>query len=263
MPTRIIELDPVGSIPVTYSEVGSGQPFLLLHGGGGPQSVGGFADTLAAATSGRVITPVHPGFAGTTRPAGLDSVAKLAALYGCLLNEMNVDGVTVIGNSIGGWIAAEMAVAASVRITGVVLVDAVGIEVPGHPIADFFSLTLDQVAELAYHDPAPFRIDPSTMSAEQQAGMAGNRVSLAVYAGTAMSDPGLASRLAQVTVPVLAIWGESDRIADPEYGRAFAAAIPRAQFRLLPATGHLPQLESPNELLAAIRDFTDATAGLR
>jgi pimeloyl-ACP methyl ester carboxylesterase len=264
MPTRNVEVDPVGSIPVTYSDLGSDQPFLLLHGGAGPQSVGGFADTLAAAVSGRVITPVHPGFADTARPAGLDSVPKLAALYGCLLDEINVDGVTVIGNSIGGWIAAEMAVAGSDRITGVVLVDAVGIEVPGHPVVDFFSLTSDQVAELAYHDPAPFQIDLSTMSAAQQATMAGNRASLAVYAGTAMSDPGLASRLAQVRVPVLAIWGDSDRIVDPDYGRAFAAAIPGARFRLLPATGHLPQLESPHELLAAIQDFTHApTAGPR
>jgi pimeloyl-ACP methyl ester carboxylesterase len=256
MPSRAIQLDPVGSIPVTYTDLGSGQPFLLLHGGAGPQSVGGFADTLAAAAPGRVIAPVHPGFAGTPRPAGLDSVARLAALYGCLLDELNVDGLTVIGNSIGGWIAAEMAVAGSARVTGVVLVDAVGIDVPGHPIADFFSLTLDQVAQLSYHDPARFRIDPLAMSAEQQAAMAGNRASLAVYAST--TDPTLDGRLGQVTVPVLVVWGDSDGIADPDYGRAFAAAIPRARFRLLPATGHLPQLESPGELLAVIRDFAHA-----
>jgi pimeloyl-ACP methyl ester carboxylesterase len=259
VPTKNIELHGIGSIPVTYGDIGSGHPFLLLHGGAGPQSVSGFADTLATAVSGRVIVPVHPGFADTPRPAGLDSVAGLAALYLCLLDELDLDGVTVIGNSIGGWIAAEMAVTASGRIAVVILVDAVGIEVPGHPIADFFSLTLDQVAQLSYHDPARFRIDPSTMSAAQQATMAGNRASLAVYAA-AMSDPGLRSRLAEVTVPVLAIWGDSDRIADPEYGRAFAAAIPGAQFRVLPATGHLPQLESPDQLLAAIRRFASTPA---
>jgi pimeloyl-ACP methyl ester carboxylesterase len=258
MPTANIELDALGSIPVTYSDVGSGQPFLLLHGGAGPQSVSGFADTLAAAGSGRVIVPVHPGFAGTPRPDRLDSVPGLAALYLRLIDDLDLDGVTVIGNSIGGWIAAEMAVTGSARISGVSLVDAAGIDVPGHPIADFFSLTLEQVAQLSYHDPARFRIDPSTMSAEQQAAMAGNRASLAVYAGT--SDPSLGSRLARVTVPVLVIWGDSDGIADPEYGRAFAAAIPGARFLLLPATGHLPQLESPDQLLAAIREFAGAQA---
>jgi pimeloyl-ACP methyl ester carboxylesterase len=264
MQTRNIELDGIGSIPVTYSVIGTGQPFLLLHGGAGPQSVSGFAGPLAAAAPGRVIVPIHPGFADTPRPAGLSSVASLAALYLGLLDELNLVGVTVIGNSIGGWIAAEMAVTGSPRITAVTLVDAVGIEVPGHPIADFFALTLDQVAELSYHDPARFRIDPSTMSAAQQATMAGNRAALAVYAGIAMSDSSLRARLAEVTVPVLAIWGDSDRIADPEYGQAFAAAIPGAQFRLLPATGHVPQLESPDQLLAAIRDFSRApTAGSR
>jgi pimeloyl-ACP methyl ester carboxylesterase len=260
MPARSIELDAVGSVPVTYSDIGSGQPFLLLHGGAGPQSVTGFAGTLTAAGSGRVIVPVHPGFGGTSRPAVLTSVRGLSALYLRLVDELDLEGVTVIGNSIGGWIAAEMAVTASARITAVTLVDAVGIEVPGHPVADFFSLTLDQVAQLSYHDAARFRIDPSTMSAEQQAAMAGNRAALAVYAGTAMSDGDLAVRLARVTVPVLVVWGDSDGIADPEYGRAFAAAIPGARFRVLPATGHLPTLESPDQLLAAIRDFTDTLA---
>ena len=151
-----------------------------------------------------------------------------------------------------------MALAGSARIAAAILVDAVGIEVPGHPVADFFSLTLDQVAELSYHDPGPFRIDPAAMSAEQQAAMAGNRAALAVYAGTAMADPGLSIRLGQITLPTLVLWGDSDRIADPGYGRAYADAIPGARFRLLTATGHVPQVETPDQLLGAIQDFAAA-----
>jgi pimeloyl-ACP methyl ester carboxylesterase len=60
--------------------------------------------------------------------------------------------VTVAGNSIGGWIAAEMALARSPRISSIVIIDAVGIEVPGHPVADFFSLTFPQIAEPSYHE---------------------------------------------------------------------------------------------------------------
>ena len=161
----------------------------------------------------------------------------------------------MIGNSIGGWIAAEMALAGSARITATALIDAVGIEVPGHPVADFFSLTLDQVAELSYHDPGPFRVDPTAMSAEQQAAMAGNRAALAVYGGTAMADPGLRGRLGQISVPTLVLWGDSDRIVDPGYGRAYADAIPGAGFRMLAATGHVPQIETPGQLLGAIQDF--------
>jgi pimeloyl-ACP methyl ester carboxylesterase len=256
--TVTVTADGIGAVPVTHGDRGTGPAFLLLHGGAGPQSVTGFADQLAEAGPARVITPVHPGFAGTPRPAGLDSVAGLARLYAALLYELGLAGVTVIGNSVGGWIAADMAVTGSARITGLVLVDACGIEVPGHPVADFFSLTLDQVAELSYHDPGPFRIDPAAMSAEQRAAMAGNREALAVYGGTAMADPGLRARLGQVSVPTLVVWGDSDRIVDPDYGRAFAAAIPGARFRLLEATGHVPQIETPAQLLGAIRDFAPA-----
>jgi len=257
--TVTVTVDGAGAVPVTYEDRGTGPAFLLLHGGAGPQSVTGFAGQLAGAGPGRVITPVHPGFGGTARPAGLDSVAGLARLYVALLDELGLADVTVIGNSIGGWIAADMAVTGSARITGLVLVDACGIEVPGHPVADFFSLTLDQVAELSYHDPGPFRIDPAAMSPGQRAAMAGNREALAVYGGTAMADPGLRARLAQVSVPTLVIWGDSDRIVDPDYGRAYAAAIPGARFRLLPATGHVPQIETPAQLLGAICDFAPAT----
>jgi len=260
MPTATIELDGVGPIPISYTDRGTGRAFLLLHGGAGPQSVTGFAEALAAAAPGRVIVPVHPGFNGTPRPEGLHDAAGLAVLYLRLLEELGLEAATVIGNSMGGWIAAEMAVTGSPRITAVTLVDAVGINVPGHPIADFFSLTLPQVAELSYHDPDRFRIDPATMSPEQQAVLAGNRAALAAYAAIAMSDASLGGRLASVAVPALVVWGDSDRIVDVGYGRAFAAAIPGAQFRLLPATGHVPQLESPDELLAAVLDFTGAQA---
>jgi pimeloyl-ACP methyl ester carboxylesterase len=244
-----------GPVEVAVAEQGAGRPFLLLHGGGGPQTVTGFADLLARSRPARVIIPTHPGFAGTTRPAALDSVGGLAALYVALLDEMDLTDVTVVGNSVGGWIAAEMALLQSPRVRAAVLADATGIDVPGHPVADFFPLSLDQVAKLSYYDPDKFRIDPATLPPAIQAAMPGNRASLAVYAGTTFTDPGLARRLSGITVPVLVVWGEADRICDPGYGRAYAAAIPGADFRLLSKTGHLPQLETPDQLLDAIWDF--------
>jgi pimeloyl-ACP methyl ester carboxylesterase len=249
-----------GPVEVSVTERGEGHPFLLLHGGGGPQTVTGFADLLATSQHARVLAPVHPGFGGTPRPDGLDSPRGLAALYDGLLAELGLTGVTVVGNSIGGWIAAEMALLGSARISSFILVDAVGIEVPGHPAADFFSLTMDQVADLAYFEPDKFRIDPAALPPAARQAMAGNRAALAAYAGQAMSDPGLAARLAGVTAPALVLWGEADRIADPDYGRAFAAAIPGARFQLLTGTGHLPQLETPGQLLGPVWDFADAHA---
>ena len=134
-----------------------------MHGGSGPDTVTGLAELFATAYPARVISPTHPGFAGTARPEALDTIGELAALYVALLDQLELSNVTVVGNSIGGWIAAEMALLESRRITGTVIVDAVGIKVPGHPIADFFSLTMDQVMQLNYHDPAPFRIDLSSL----------------------------------------------------------------------------------------------------
>jgi len=124
-------------------------------------------------------------------------------------------------------------------------------------VADFFSLTMDQVFELSYHEPERFRIDLSTLPAAAQAIAAGNRAALAVYSGPSMVDPGLAERLSRLEVPTLVLSGESDRIVDPDYGRAFAAAIPGARFQLLPATGHVPQLETPDQLLEAIWNCAD------
>src|ERR1700674_1943472 len=252
-----------GTVEVSVTEKGEGHPFLLLHGGGGPLTVSGFADLLAAQRPARVITPTHPGFGGTPRPDSLASVPGLAALYIALLAELDLRDVTVIGNSIGGWIAAEMALLDTNRISSFVLVDAVGIEVPGHPIADFFSLTPRQVAELSYHDPDRFGIDPSQLSPEALNVLAGNRATLTVYAGTSMKDDGLNERLAGVTTPTLGVWGDSDHIADADYGRAFADAIPGARFQLLRDTGHLPQIETPAQLLDAVWAFAESHALMR
>jgi pimeloyl-ACP methyl ester carboxylesterase len=257
--TYAVDLAGVGLVEVTVADYGSGQPFLLLHGGAGPQSVTGFAEKFAAAHDVRVLVPTHPGFGGTPRPEALNSVAGLAALYNALVGQLGLQDVTVIGNSIGGWITAEIALLKSSRVSGIVLIDAVGIEVPGHPVADFFSLTMDQVFQLTFHNPEPFRIDPATLppAAQAVAVAAGNRAAISVYAGTAMTDPTLAERLGSLEIPTLVLWGRSDGIVDVDYGRAYTAAIPMARFQLLPDTGHSPQLETPEQVIHAIWDSAD------
>jgi len=246
-------------VPVTYTESGTGQPVLLLHGGAGPFSVAGFAALLSAAGY-RVIVPVHPGFDGTPRPSGLATIAGLAAVYASLLRELDLTGACVIGNSIGGWIAAEVALAESAapdgRVSSVVLVDAAGLLVDEAPVPDFFTLTLDQVAELSYFNPEAFRVNLDAVPAERVAAITANRAALLAYAGTAMADPGLRDRLAATTLPALVVWGAADRMIPVEHGRAYAAAIPGARLRMIAQAGHLPQLEAPDELLAIVREFT-------
>ncbi len=246
-----------GEVDLLVEERGEGQPFLLLHGGAGPASMARFAGLMAGRHRARVITPTHPGFARTKRPDALKSVRGLAQVYSGLLDRIGVSDVTVIGNSVGGWIAAELALLANPRITGVVLVGATGIEVPGHPIPDTSKLTLDEIMSLSYHNPNPFRVDPAKITDDQRAMMASNRAALGVYASQ-MTDPTLAERLGGMAVPTLVISGDSDHIVDAGYGRAYAAAIPGAKFKVLAGTGHMPQIETPELLLEAVWNFGHA-----
>jgi mannose-6-phosphate isomerase-like protein (cupin superfamily) len=137
----------------------------------------------------------------------------------------------------------------------VVLADAVGLQIEAHPVADFFSLTMDQVADLSYFRPDAFRIDVDHLPDAQKAAMAANRAALLVYGGTTMTDPTLSGRLPGVTAPVLVVWGIADGIVPPEHGLAFTRAIPGAQFELISDAGHLPQLETPGTLLGLLTDF--------
>jgi pimeloyl-ACP methyl ester carboxylesterase len=263
--TKTLTVTGIGSVPVTVTERGAGRPVLLLHGGAGPISVSGFSGLLSASEPARVITPVHPGFDGTPRPEQLASVAALAAVYAQLLRDLDLSDVCVIGNSIGGWIAAELALAESAapdcRVSSVVLIDAAGLQIAAAPIPDFFSLTLDQVFDLSYFHPDAFRIDLATLPDERKAAQVANRAALLAYAGHAMGDSSLAGRLPAISIPTLVVWGAADRMIPAEHGHAYADAIPGAQYRLISQAGHLPQLEAPAELLAAVWDFASGHGG--
>jgi len=253
-----LDLEGVGPVDVTIDDDGQGPAFLLLHGGAGPQSMGEFAALLLNTHPVRALVPTHPGFGGTPRPNGLNRVAKLAALYGRLLDDLGLDDVTVIGNSVGGWIAAEMALLGSPRISGVVLLDAVGIEVEGHPVANVSGLSLPEIQALSFHDPTPFRVDPVAIPDAQKVIMAANSAALAIYAGSpSMADPTLLGRLREIAIPTLVLWGESDRIVEPAYGQVYAEAIHWARFEVLPETGHMPQMETPELVLRTIWNSGD------
>ncbi|HEV2654110.1 MAG TPA: alpha/beta hydrolase [Ktedonobacteraceae bacterium] len=247
------------SLTVRIDEQGSGRPILVLHGGGGPQTVAGFAEALSPRA--HVLVPTHPGFAGEPRPEWFDSVDDLALTYLDLLERLELRDVMVIGSSLGGWIAAEMAVRDRMRLSSLVLVDAAGIQVEGHPIADVFPLTPDELFALSFHDPAAFRIDPITLSPEQVALTATNFQALKVYdQGRGMGDPKLRRRLGRVRIPALVVWGDSDGVVDPDYGRAYAQALPNARFELIPEAGHLPQIEQPERLLNLVWEFAGSIA---
>ena len=251
--TRTLEVGSAGSVEVTVQDRDRTRPFLLLHGGGGVRTMTGFADLLAERTHSRVLLPTHPGFGGTPKAEGLTGVTELAQAYVTLLERLDLTDVTVIGNSFGGWLAAEIALQASPRVSGAVIVDGIGIEVEGHPMTDVSGLSPAEIPSYSFHDARKAPASPGGAGT----GPSPDVRALAGYAGPTMSDPTLAERLGGIDLPVHVLWGESDRIVDPEYGKAYAAAIPLSTFTLLPRTGHLPQVETPEELLGALLDLGD------
>jgi pimeloyl-ACP methyl ester carboxylesterase len=240
-----------GPIEITVADRDRTRPFLLLHGGGGAATMAGFADLLAERTHARVLLPTHPGFGGTPKASGLTGVTELARAYVALLEQLDLTDVTVVGNSFGGWLAAEIGLQHSPRVSGAVIIDGVGIEVEGHPMTDISGLSPAEIRPYSFHDPSKAPAPP----ANGGSGPSPDVRALIGYAGPTMSDPTLAGRLGGLDIPVHVLWGESDRIVYPEYGRAYAAAIPLSTFTLLPRTGHLPQVETPEELLGALLDL--------
>lgn len=242
------------TLPVAVTEHGEGRTFLVLHGGAGPASVSGLADALSR--NGRVIVPTHPGFNAQPRPQWFRRVDDLALAYLALLERLNAEQVVLVGNSLGGWIAAEMALRHSPRIAGLVLINAIGIDAgeSERPIVNPLSVSPAERAELAFHDPQRFGIMPATPEAQTM--VAANQQALMVYAGDPYAhDPALRQRLASIATPTLVIWGESDRIVDVSYGRRYARSIPDARFEAVAAAGHFPHIEQLNTVLTLIEHW--------
>ncbi|MGW2566923.1 alpha/beta fold hydrolase [Streptomyces sp. NPDC001537] len=244
---------------MTPSDHSSARPVLVLHGGGGPATVAGIVQHLSG--SAHVLAPVHPGWDGTPRPDWCTGVDDLALSYLHLLQDRDLDDVLVLGSSLGGWIAAEMAVRDSGRrISGLVLIDAVGVYVESEPIADYFALDARAAAELSWHDPDRYYVDPASLPAEQLAVRQGNMATMRALAGEPyMHDPKLLRRLGRVRTPALLVWGESDRIVTPGYGAAYAAAFGDGRLEVVPKAGHLPQIEQPEATLGLIEDHLRRT----
>jgi pimeloyl-ACP methyl ester carboxylesterase len=237
---------------------------LVLHGGGGPFTVAPLVRHYSSQTT--VLAPTQPGWNGVPLPDSIRSVPDLARFHLDALADAGREDVVVLGSSIGGWIAAEMALqdlAAEAaggqrRIAATVLINATGIDVPEHPMADFFALSPRELAEHSFHAPDRFFVDPATLPPAEQAVRRENAATLRLLAGDPyMHDPTLRARLAGFRSPALVIWGEADRVVDLGYGRALAASIPGAEFVAIPEAGHLPHIERPEATFAPIGAFLE------
>lgn len=252
----------INGIRIEMIECGSGRPLLFLHPGIGLSGSAPAIERLAART--RVIAPTHPGFGASEQPGDFDCIDDLAYFYLDLIEALDLTDLTVVGVSLGGWIAAEMAVKSCARLSHLVLANPVGIKVSGREmrdIADIFALTEEQFAELAYFDPAAGKSDYKAMPEAEVRAVARNREATARYGWSPyLHDPKLKSRLARVRVPTLLLWGTADRILSQPYGHAYAAAIPGARFAPIERAGHFPHIEQPEAFARAILALLDGKA---
>jgi pimeloyl-ACP methyl ester carboxylesterase len=253
----------VGGVDVEMRRLGTGRPLLFLHPHIGLANSLPFLDLLAAHFE--VYAPSHPGFEQSKIGGHLNSVDDLAYFYLEMLEQLDLQGVTLVGASLGGWIAMEMAIKSRARLDNVVLIDSTGVHF-GAPeergVADVFSLSEDEFAQLAFADPYPWRTDFNVMSEAQLLVYARNREAAARYAWMpCLYDPKLLRRLYRLHSRTLVLWGSSDRITDVEYGRRLSRAISNASFEEIAGAGHFPQIEKPAQTVALIRDFVSSAQG--
>jgi pimeloyl-ACP methyl ester carboxylesterase len=249
----------INGIRIDTVERGTGTPLLFLHPGIGLDPAATVLDKLASHA--RLIAPTHPGFGTSEQPPSFDRVDDLAYFYLDLLDELDLKGVTLVGVSLGGWIAAEMAVKSTARLARLVLANAVGIKVGSREtrdIADIFAMPEKEFNERAYANPALGARDYKAMADADVRAAARNREATARYAWSPyMHDPKLKGRLHRIKIPTLFLWGDSDRILSEPYGRAYAGLIPGARFETVAKAGHFPHLEQPEEFARRIHAFME------
>jgi pimeloyl-ACP methyl ester carboxylesterase len=251
----------VNGIRIEMIERGRGRPLLFLHPGNGIAPDAPVLDRLAERM--RVLAPSHPGFGASEQPASFTSIDDLAYFYLDLLDALDLAGTVVAGVSLGGWIAAEIAVKSCAHISHLVLANPVGIKAADREtreIADIFAITEDEFNARAYFDPSAGTQNYPRMNEAEVLRVARNREATARYAWSPyMHDPKLRERLHRIRVPTLLLWGMADRILSESYGRAYAAAIALARFEEIARAGHFPHIEQPEEFARRIFAFVDGT----
>jgi pimeloyl-ACP methyl ester carboxylesterase len=249
----------VAGVPLECVQRGEGRPVLLLHGAGGPRTNAPFFDLLAQRV--RLIAPSHPGFGNSPLPEWFDNVDDLAYLYLDLLDQLDLRDVVLLGFSMGGWTAAEIAIKCTHRLSKVILVDAVGCKFKDREtreIPDIWALPAHEVNRLTFYDPASAAPKLEELTDEQLRMVARNREAAALYLWEPyMHSPKLRRRLHRINVPTLLIWGAHDGLVTPDYGRAYCAEIPGARLEIIEKAGHTPQTEQPEAFVETVMRFIE------
>ena len=249
----------IAGVELELFEFGEGSPILFLHGANGFAPAHPYVNLLAARH--RLIAPSHPGFGASSLPDWIDAPDDIAYIHLELLDRLGLHQVDVIGCSLGGWIACELATKSPERVRRMVLVGPVGVKtgpVDRLDIPDVFALPQDTLDTLLFHDPARMRMDPSQLSDEQLAISVRNRETLALLTWEPyMHNPQLPHRLHRVTAPTLFVRGECDGLVAAPYIEAYARLLPDARIETIAAAGHAPQMEQPEAFARSVLAFLE------
>ncbi len=258
-----------GMFETDVLEGGSGAPLLYLHGIGGLQ----WDDHLERlATNHRVVAPRHPGFGGSTGNDELADIQDLIYYYLDLLDALELSGLPVVGHSLGGMIAAELAAVQPERFTKVVLISPFGLWNGEHPGLDIFGSTPDEFAASLYHDAESEAAKaaagpPPSADTEEAVGEAENEafVEFMLERAKAMSttakylwpipNKGLNKRIHRVRQPVLLVWGESDGITPPELAADYTKLLADARVEHVAEAGHMAPAEQPERVAQLVSGF--------
>jgi pimeloyl-ACP methyl ester carboxylesterase len=256
---EVVERVLVGGAELAVGRQGSGPPLLFLHGEDGLLFAGPFLERLASHFS--VIAPSHPGWDASPRPPHVRSIDDISYLYLDLLDTTG-SPVVLVGASIGGWLAAEMATKTEEGLAGLVLVAPLGVKHGGRldrTFVDIYATPPDVVRASLYGDPgrAP---DLSQLDEDDFLRLAVAQEAVTRYGWEPyLHNPQLAHRLARIRRPTLVVAGAADRfVLAPGYYQHYAGLIgANAELSVIDGTGHRVEEERPDELARIVLGFVE------
>lgn len=234
---------------------GKGAPLLFLHDSSGASKWLPFMEALSQ--SNEVFVFEHPGFGRSQSPAWLDNMSDMAYFYLDALDHLGLSGANLLGASIGGWIAAEIAIRNCSRLASLTLAAPAGIHVKGLRKGDVFLWSAQETARNLFHDRSlTERMLAAPLTPEEQMEAYQNRQTTAKLAWQPrFYNPDLHKWLHRISVPTLIVWGENDKVIPAGYGAAFRDMIPGARLEVIPACGHLPQVEKSEQFTVLVDGF--------
>ena len=252
------EMELAGS-KVQIVKGGSGEPLLVLHDELGHPGWLRWHQELARSNT--LYIPSHSGFGGTPLVEWILSMRDLAGWYLEALDDLNLGPVNVLGVSLGGWLAAELAAMSPGSFKKMTLVGPTGIRPPVGEIYDMFLVVAKEFIAAGFHDPASVeefqQVCPDEPSPEQVEKWEANREAASRLSWRPyMHDPSLPHLLHRVrNLPTQIIWGKEDQIVPLSAAEVYQQAIRGSRLTILDGCGHHPEIEKPDEFVKLVQDF--------